>query len=111
MTKLRKLLSFALPILFITNVLAMSMFVHVHDTGSGRVVHSHPFANAGHTHSSGELCVIGALSHYALTDALPHAVGMAAHILCIEPDYHYEAALLADFRLSDCSLRRAPPVI
>lgn len=57
-----------LLILFVAYQAGIMAFAHIHCIDGAQIVHSHP-AKAGHTHTKGELLVIGQLTHFQSVEA------------------------------------------
>ena len=60
--KIRGLKAAFLLLLFFTIWSGSNLFYHSHIVNSEVVTHSHPYSNAGHTHTGGEMQMIAALS-------------------------------------------------
>ncbi len=57
-----------LIVLFSFYMVGTTLFFHEHNIGNERIVHSHPFKDADHNHSTSEIFLIGQLSYFASTD-------------------------------------------
>lgn len=109
MEKLRRIMKYFLPLLFLTYWGGITLFAHSHVVNGVIIVHSHPF-KANHQHTQGQAETIFFLGHYAVS-SLP-ALLVAVPCFCIL------LGVLAVPRVSRlCLLRsedgirlRAPPV-
>lgn len=63
MEKLRHILKFFLPLLFLTYWGGVTLFTHSHVVNGVIIVHSHPF-KAGHQHTESQAETIFFLDHY-----------------------------------------------
>ncbi|MBU3813205.1 MAG: hypothetical protein H9791_01670 [Candidatus Bacteroides intestinipullorum] len=69
MEKLRRIIKFALPLIFILYWGGITLFTHTHVVNGVIMVHSHPF-KTNHQHSQAEAETILILDHYT-TSAIP----------------------------------------
>jgi len=53
--------------LFSFYMAGITLFFHEHNIDNERIIHSHPFAKADHTHSSSEYLLIEQLNHFVST--------------------------------------------
>ena len=67
--RLRKLLKFFFPLLFIAYAGGSILFTHTHVVDGVVIVHSHP-GKTGHSHSSSGLATIFSLTHFASSDSI-----------------------------------------
>ena len=107
--RLRKLLTFFFPLLFIAYAGGSILFTHTHVVDGVVIVHSHP-GKTGHSHSQQGLETIFGLSHFAVPD------GVLPSYLLSPLFVFLTALLLPDLPVhalsgrSRANGRRAPPV-
>ena len=101
-----------LPILFVSYLVSLTFFAHVHVVNGVTIVHSHPFKKgAAHKHSTVELLLIHFLSHLtadgaAVVFALSLFIPFLLYLLLGRSPYaHYHCPYHGVVGL------RAPPVI
>ncbi|MBR8709590.1 hypothetical protein IX321_002394 [Bacteroides pyogenes] len=85
------ILKWFLPVLFISYMAGITLFMHSHVVDRVTVVHSHPFKkDGGHTHTTVEFQLIHLLNHllttdFGLTPLLTAVVLFLLHILFTRP--------------------------
>ena len=75
-----------LPVFFIAYILNVSLFLHTHIVNGVTIVHSHPWSDANHHHSSAQFQLIHLLSHF-------DSDGDITFDYSLVPTYHFVRSL------------------
>jgi hypothetical protein len=109
-TLYQNILKGLLPVLFISYLAGVTLFIHPHVVNGVTIVHSHPFnKNAEHSHTTTEFQLIHLLSQVLIAGALFFPLLLAAYavVLCTLFDKPESPGYTSSFR-GVLSLR-APP--
>ena len=87
----------------------ISFFMHEHEVGDIKIVHSHPYSSSSHNHTTNAITAISLLSHVvALAELSLGGLDSAEQLLCVlEQDYEQPCYAVV---LEVISLR-GPPVL
>ena len=61
MGRIRKYIGFILILVYAFFFASTNLFYHSHQLADYKLVHSHPFSNPGHSHTSNQILLIGVL--------------------------------------------------
>lgn len=105
----QRIIAVFLSILLIGYVGNTCFFVHEHEVGDIKIVHSHPYSSSSHSHSTNSITTISFLSHVvALADLNLGGLEPVERLLYI---LGYEQKLIYDFVATNVLSLRAPPVL
>lgn len=97
--------------LVVMQIAVQAFLTHTHTTASGIIVHSHPFKQKHHTHSSNDLIFIHKLNQIVIThDIIPHFYTACKEFNLIEFLIVGEESFPHIELLNNSSLR-APPLV
>lgn len=108
----RKFVRFAgclLAILYVAYFMGGHLFVHHHHLQNRVVVHSHPFSNPNHSHSTAQLLTIDQLNADTCLPSHQAPVVMVVAAVIALLSVPVVSAVLGPSR--KCSLLRAPPAL
>ncbi len=106
--RIKYIISVCLLVLYTVFQLGITVFPHTHILNGEKLVHSHPYSNANHSHSSDQAVVIDRLSSVQTLKAeISFIRDVELPMLCaLEPDT-YSIILKAPH--THCVSLRAPP--
>lgn len=84
-SRIAYIFKFLMPVIFIMYWAGATLFIHKHTIDGVSIVHSHPFSDASHHHSKGDLKWIDMLTHTAFEEApdVPSVAFVAAYSIIL----------------------------
>ena len=102
--------SILLLLAYVSYLVSTSVFVHVHNDGNEKIVHSHPFTSSNHSHTQSQLSLISFLSSAGISEGARciNCVAAALILLLIITPFVKYSTSQADVIYSSL---RAPPAL
>ncbi len=104
----QRLIAIFFTILLIVYVGNTTVFIHEHEVGGVKIVHSHPYSSS-HNHTTNSITAISLLSHVvALVESFSCEIDVAEQLLCV---LEQKQELLCDVATAVVIFLRAPPIL
>lgn len=82
MVKSRKYVGLALIVVYAFFFASANLFYHTHQLANSKLVHSHPFSGAGHSHTANQVVLIDLLDSATYQESSEISVPDAVSLLC-----------------------------